>query len=207
MRKIAFILSLLFLAYSLSMCKNVFSAFSEPVTENYYQIFLPKTGQTTCYEPTCTTPPCPTVPCAGTGQDGEYQRGASWPSPRFIDNENGTVTVRLTGLMWQQNGSASGTLNWQDALNYVKTLTTGGYTDWRIPNSNELKSLVNYGLSDSAAWLNSQGFNGIQLNIYWSASTVASVTAGAWYVIMNNGREFYSGKINTSYVLAVRGGQ
>ena len=50
-------------------------------------ISLPKTGQTKCYSGSTE------VPCAGTGQDGEEQRGAAWPSPRFTQtycNNDGT---------------------------------------------------------------------------------------------------------------------
>jgi hypothetical protein len=100
LKKTAVIFLFILLVYSLSMCKNIFSAASEPVTENYYQVFLPKTGQTTCYDNTNE------IPCSTTsGQDGNYQRGASWPNPRFIDNNNGTITDRLTGLMWVKNGN------------------------------------------------------------------------------------------------------
>jgi len=30
--------------------------------------------------------------CAGTGEDGEYQKGVDWPLPRFTDNGDGTAT-------------------------------------------------------------------------------------------------------------------
>ncbi|OGW13930.1 MAG: hypothetical protein A2035_03980, partial [Nitrospirae bacterium GWA2_42_11] len=50
-------------------------------------IRLPKTGQTTCYDNSGII-----VACAGTGQDGDLQRGVAWPSPRFTDNGDGTVT-------------------------------------------------------------------------------------------------------------------
>ena len=32
------------------------------------------------------------------GRDGEYRAGVAWPSPRFTDNGNGTVTDNLTGV-------------------------------------------------------------------------------------------------------------
>ena len=51
---------------------------------------VPKTGQTTCYQHEF---PHPIIPCAGTGQDGEFQKGIAWPVPRFTDNLNGTVTT------------------------------------------------------------------------------------------------------------------
>src|SRR5512137_2076387 len=56
---------------------------------------IPQTGQTACYDGTGVV-----IPCPGSGQDGELRPGVSWPVPRFIDHGNGTVTDRLTGLMW-----------------------------------------------------------------------------------------------------------
>ena len=38
--------------------------------------------------------------CSGAGQDGELQAGVNWPTPRFTDNGDGTVTDNLTGLIW-----------------------------------------------------------------------------------------------------------
>ncbi len=55
-----------------------------------------RTGQSECY----SNFPGTLVDCTGTGQDGEFQKGAPWPVPRFTDNGNGTVTDHLTGLMW-----------------------------------------------------------------------------------------------------------
>ncbi len=54
---------------------------------------VPKTGQTTPY---------------GAGDDGALQKGVAWPTPRFTDSENGTVTDNLTGLIWLKNANAFG---------------------------------------------------------------------------------------------------
>jgi DNA-binding beta-propeller fold protein YncE len=42
------------------------------------------------------------ISCAD-GDDGALQKGVVWPIPRFTDNQNGTVTDNLTGLMWIKN--------------------------------------------------------------------------------------------------------
>jgi hypothetical protein len=55
---------------------------------------VPKTGQTWCWNAGGIL-----IPCAGTGQDGDLRKGVSWPSPRFTDNGDGTVTDNLTGLI------------------------------------------------------------------------------------------------------------
>ncbi|NOY09206.1 MAG: DUF1566 domain-containing protein [Spirochaetes bacterium] len=153
---------------------------------------LPGTGQTTSYV---------------TGDDGELQTGVAWPDPRFTDNGDGTITDNLTGLMWEKTPSATARI-WTAALTYANGLTLAGYSDWHVPNATELESLINAGEADSAAWLNTQGFNNLQAAIYWSSTTYApSATPIAWYVHMSNGSVPSNTKGGSSYVLAVRSGQ
>ena len=91
--------------------------------------------------------------------DGYFMAGVAWPSPRFTDHEDGTLTDNLTGLMWTKNANLpAGSKTWQEALNVVAGLTTGNHGDWRLPNLVELESLVHADETDTAAWLNDQGF-------------------------------------------------
>ena len=165
-------------------------------------IQLLKTGQTTCYDSSGNV-----IACAGTGQDGDIQAGSPWPIPRFTDNGNGAITDNLTGLIWTKDANAPGPAacspatpkTWQGALNYVACLNTNnylGYTDWRLPNINELKSLVNKEQTDPGAWLNTQGFTNVQSysSLYWSSTTHASYSSDcnscyAWVVYMYYGDE------------------
>ena len=157
-------------------------------------IQLPRTGQTKCYDTSGTE-----INCSGTGQDGDIQAGVAWPSPRFFDNGDGTITDNLTGLMWTQNANPAGNnMTWQSALDYVKTLNTGGHTDWRLPNVNELKSLVNADEPETAVWLNRQGFTNVEGGKYWSSTTLAYGTILAWSVHWGFGYEDqYGFKSNT----------
>ena len=61
----------------------------------------------------------------------------------FVDNNDGTITDKATGLIWQTADSQKG-LNWEEALQYAENLTLGGYDDWRLPNAKELQSIVDY---------------------------------------------------------------
>ncbi|MEI6206547.1 MAG: DUF1566 domain-containing protein [Desulfuromonadales bacterium] len=175
---------------------------------------LAKTGQTACYDSGGST-----ISCSGTGQDGELQNGAAWPSPRFQDNTDQSVTDNVTGLIWSKNGKTPGPAvcgtgiekTWQGALDHVKCLNSNSYlgrTDWRLPNLNELTSMINRGQDNSATWLNGQGFSNIQY-AYWSGSTYAYSTFNAWYVIMNGGNVDVSikGGYGGYYVWPVRSGQ
>lgn len=69
-------------------------------------------------------------------------------SASFINNGDGTVTDTSTGLMWQQTTSSWG--NWATALAYCEDLTTGGYTDWRLPNIKELLTIFDLSRHDPA---------------------------------------------------------
>ena len=61
----------------------------------------------------------------------------------FVDNGDGTVTDRATGLTWAQADSGEG-MNWQQALAYAESLTLAGHDDWRLPSAKELQSIVDY---------------------------------------------------------------
>ena len=64
----------------------------------------------------------------------------------FQNNGNGTISDEATGLMWQQTDNGSG-IDWEHALAYAQTQNNAnylGHNDWRLPNSKELQSLVDY---------------------------------------------------------------
>ncbi len=175
-------------------------------------IDLPRTGQTTCYDSAGAV-----ILCAGTGQDGEIKAGVAWPSPRFTDNGDGTITDILTGLMWTQDGNTPGpiacspatTKTWQGALDYVACLNTNsylGYTDWRLPNVNELESLINAEQSNTVDWLNTQGFSNVQSYFYWSSTS--GVFNSVYAVHMWDGETSRKGRSDyVIYVWPVRSGQ
>jgi len=73
----------------------------------------------------------------------------------FIDNRDGTVSDRATGLMWMQIDSGQlkagargdGRMDWPQALAWASQLSYAGHRDWRLPNAKELHSIVDYGRS------------------------------------------------------------
>ena len=163
---------------------------------------LPKTGQTTCYDTAGNV-----IACPYTGQDGDIQAGVPWPTPRFTVSGD-CVTDNLTGLMWTKNANLPGGYKtWQQALDYANGLSLCGYTDWRLPNVNELESLINAGQGNSATWLNTQGFINVQSYYYWSATSSAYYTGNAWVVYMWNGNVGDVNKTNYDFVWPVRSGQ
>ena len=182
---------------------------------------LPQTGQQTCWNDGGLQ-----ISCSGAGQDGDLQKGEVWPAPRFTD-QGQTITDNLTNLIWTKDAQTPGTAackagsarTWQEALDHVKCLNSNsylGYNDWRLPNINELESLVNYERnypdnSDQvlsvAGWLMSagQGFTTVQGFPYWSSSSVAATPDYAWVINMYAGYLQSAKKVDVGgYVWPVR---
>jgi len=177
---------------------------------------VPKTGETKCYRTDYYEP----ISCTGTGQDGEYQKGVAWPNPRFTVPGDGTVIDNLTGLVWLKNADCFGARSWAAALDDSNNLASGscGLTDgsqagdWRLPNANELLSLIKYGdvywpaLPDTAGtgqWSEGDPFTNIAFGDYWSSSSRSSGTH-AWALHMYRGEYNGSGKSNSYRVWPVR---
>jgi len=177
-----------------------------------------KTGQTLCYNESGGV-----IDCIGTGQDGELQMGFS-VTPRFMDNGNGTVTDRLTGLIWLKDGNCvdffsndntgQNKRNWEAALDAANKLSSGrcGLTDgsvagdWRLPNRRELLSLMDYSRI-TPALPSGHPFTKIQSDYYWSSTYHAAGTDVAWRIDFNHGGDGNSYKTDIWYVITVRGGQ
>ena len=109
------------------------------------------------------------------------------------------VTDSKTGLMWQKEYFFTG-LTWQEALFYCENLTYAGYSDWRLPNKNELASLLAPGKSETPY----SNFPDMPGDSFWSSSTYVGSTNLAW------GVDFYGGMVNdnvktyTNFVRCVR---
>jgi hypothetical protein len=70
------------------------------------------------------------------GQDAHYQGH----QPSYHDNDDGTVTDLVTGLMWQKDPGPKKTF--QEAVAGASVCRVGGYDDWRLPSIKELYSLI-----------------------------------------------------------------
>ncbi|TSA48842.1 MAG: DUF1566 domain-containing protein [Nitrosomonadales bacterium] len=63
---------------------------------------------------------------------------------RFIAYDDGTVFDTKMSLMWAAKDNGTD-ITWEDALNYAKNFRAGGYSDWRLPTSDELIALYDEG--------------------------------------------------------------
>jgi hypothetical protein len=144
--------------------------------------WLPVTGQRTCYD---THGAC--IECTGSGQDGFIQAGQSWPVPRFLADGD-CVIDRMTGLCWHRCANlAGGEVPWEQALAGIETLNgSGGPATWRLPNINELETLVDCSrarpaLAAAADMFDSPG------TVYWSSTTSMYEPGWAWALYMDKG--------------------
>jgi hypothetical protein len=96
-------------------------------------------------------PKAETISAGGTKRfHARYVRGEKPTNGHnYVNNGDGTVTDTDTGLMWTQAPSAA--MNWSAAISHAESLTTGGYSDWRLPNVKELQSLVDITLATSTS--------------------------------------------------------
>lgn len=160
------------------------------------------TGQETCHDGQGHE-----IACRGSGQDAEWRRGRAWPRPRFVEQDD-SVQDRLTGLVWARHASlAEFPLTWGEALEFVARLNrqkTFGFSDWRLPNRRELRSLISH-QTRRPALPEGQPFQNVFAGWYWSSTTAAISPAHAWYVDMDGGRMFYGGKDQSYMVWPVRG--
>jgi hypothetical protein len=193
----------------------------EPLTGDGHRV---KTGQTLCWSGFSTSP----IPCAGTGKDGELQAGLD---RLYVDNGDGTMTDVRTGLMWEKL-SDDGSIHDQEN-NYtsaeasaykiagLNAIAFAGYTDWRLPNVNEVQSMLHYGvtypaiapafqtgcvpgctvLTCSCAWK-----IGYTHGIFWTSTTLQQAPFYVWTVGVYDGHISYTARTERRHVRAVRGG-
>ena len=132
-------------------------------------------------------------------------RGESLPNSTFNSttvNGDVIVTDTKTGLMWQKTYETD-KKNWQQALDYCENLTYAGYSDWRLPDKNELASLVNYEKYNPASDFPDMQSQGQYYFYFWSSST-SFITSFARYVDFEGGIVSGQNKPNAYFVRCVR---
>ncbi len=142
------------------------------------------------------------------------------PDSRYTDNADGTVTDLITGLMWKQcsegrsttttpcDTGTTTTYTWQAALQQAESVNSGGfagYTDWRVPNRNELLSLVEFQCYQPS--INRTFFpNVLSPWRSWSSSPNANNANTAWVAIFAAGNIMSDWKSTAYPARLVRGG-
>ncbi len=115
--------------------------------------------------------------------------------------ESNTKTV----LEWQDdNDTATVKRGWQDSINYCESLTLSNHSDWRLPNINELKSIIDRERMLPALLSTCQHI-GIENNFgYWSSTSLKGEESEGWYVSFSYGYVYHQSKEKEYYVRCVR---
>lgn len=174
--------------------KQIRHNFVIPVRGTPVSDYILPTNQLTCYG-TGVNNGVPSS-CADSGQDGEYRIGYDSNIARF-QVDNNAVIDQNTKLMWPRNLDVLATANscspksllsWQESLDYMNCLNISGflgYHDWKLPNVNELGSLLDHGNVYSAAYFQSLGFTSFNNNYVWASTTLMPSPHAAWLVSLD----------------------
>ena len=168
-----------------------------------------------------------TAPIELTQDQDQTQESIVTRSPNtFIDNKNGTVTFKTSGLTWQQcavgqnwtgttcNGNAK-KMNWGEAMKLTSNFA--GYNDWHLPTKDELMTLVecsddqynqdgsckNYNLTNKPTF-NKMAFPNTNSSVFWASSSFVNLSYYAWGVYFSSGHPYYYIKFNKGNVRLVR---
>lgn len=95
--------------------------------------------------------------------------------------------------------------NTQAFVARVNTAGLCGATDWRLPNSNELRSITNLGKTNPA--IDTAYFPQTKSRFYWSSSPTVVSRSGARGVDFDYGDDDYGSRSVNYHVRLVRGGQ
>ncbi len=118
---------------------------------------------------------------------------------------NYVVKDNTTGLIWQDNNDAkTKQATWKEAINYCEALELNSKADWRLPNINELLSIVDDTRYSPAF---DSEFKNVGPKGYWSSTTYSSNTKIAWIIGSFNGSSGRNDKSSSYYVRCVRAGQ
>jgi len=80
------------------------------------------------------------------GQDAQFNGNI----PSYTNNEDGTITDNVTGLMWAKSPDLNGDneinaddkLSFSGAETFAQSFELAGHNDWRVPSIKELYSLI-----------------------------------------------------------------
>jgi hypothetical protein len=139
------------------------------------------------------------------------------PTSDFIDNNDGTVTHKLTGLVWMRCSmgqtwdaitsnciGTAATYAWDEAVPLKSDFA--GKIDWRLPNENELATIIEF--DRVAPAINTTIFPNTQTSTWtWSSSPTVKYSSYAWNVYFYGGRSLIDNKKGKGFARLVRGGQ
>ena len=112
---------------------------------------------------------------------------------------------RSTGLVWEKTLETN-QVSWADARAACADKDVGGRKGWRLPSIFELASLMDLSMSTGPTLPLGRPFTNVQMDVYWSATTVAGTPNSAWLVFFDTGKVLHGFKTITFHAWCVRGG-
>ncbi|MBN1766883.1 MAG: DUF1566 domain-containing protein [Prolixibacteraceae bacterium] len=141
----------------------------------------------------------------------------------FLTNNNNEAAKKTekcvkdnnTGLIWEIKSTKESDINYAEnkytqheaANDYIDNLNKekhGGFDDWRLPNKDELRSIIDYGRMNPA--INTEYFQNIKIGLYWCANTYQMQDCMGWGIFTGFGSATAVSKQAKQYAIAVRGG-
>ncbi|MCM8774064.1 MAG: DUF1566 domain-containing protein [Candidatus Omnitrophica bacterium] len=186
---------------------------------------LPDTGQITCYDRDGKRiNPAPEDELYG--QNGSFivnpmsftklgYNGKKLNDSATWDEGYRMVLDNNTGLIWEVKSPYNGDINycedtysWDEAKDlYIKRLNEeryGGFSDWRLPNKDELRSIIDYSRTNPA--VDTWYFPHCKSAFYWSSLPYLMEPPFVWGIFFGLGSGICYTPYSKQYVRAVRGG-
>lgn len=153
-------LNFAFLFYCILLLNNFISG--QTFTKTLLR--FPDTGQNTGFTKTF-------------GEDNDYKINV----PGFVFYSDSILTDTITGLHWQRFDG--GEMTYAQAKIYIKNLSLGSFTDWRLPNALEAFSILNLQYVNPA--LDNTFFTKNLAEYWWTSEVQLGDTTKVW--VTNSG--------------------
>ncbi len=142
------------------------------------------------------------------------------PASQYQFSDKGTVIDTTTGLEWRRcaqgydwsaegvcrpNNQQPSMLTWQQALMQAQQSQFADYDDWRVPNKNELDSIVDRSCWDPA--INTDVFPQTPAELFWSATPNGIRSDVTWVVSFGKGEHRNLPKTELAALRLVRNAQ
>jgi hypothetical protein len=126
---------------------------------------------------------------------------------RFVDNRDGTVTDRQSGLMWIQNGwhrDFFSAVTWEAAIEKCDRFKAAGHTDWTLPTRAQWQSLVDNQLQ-APAIVAPNPFKNIIIHMpYWAKDGPLRLRSRRYITLLYTGRINHQQKTEMAFIWPVR---
>jgi hypothetical protein len=113
---------------------------------------------------------------------------------------NWVVYDTVTGLYWQ-SGYSSTWMSQSTGKSRCASLVLWWFNDWRLPDSTELASIINYNMSYPSI---DTTYFASAANYYWSSTSYKDASLQAWMIDFRTGTYIYNASTSALYIRCVR---